>query len=82
MRIVSMGVFLGGNGPVIRVAEGCVRHENDGLVGGGTVPCHRNNLLCHLIHIDLERGGGDRGRGGEVSGRKPTAYEEKEMNED
>ena len=35
--------------------EGCVSHEDDTLVTGGTVSGHCHYLFRHLIHVDLGR---------------------------
>jgi hypothetical protein len=57
--VVGARFALGGYRPLLGVPEGRVGHEDHRLVGGGTVTGHGNNLLSHLINVDLGWGGGE-----------------------
>lgn len=48
-------VYLSGRGPVLRRVEGRVCHEDDRLVRGGGVAGHGHDVICHLVHVNLER---------------------------
>ena len=51
--VVSVRLALCGYGPVLRVLEGGVGHQDHGLVRGGTVSGNGNYLLGHLIDVNL-----------------------------
>ena len=52
--VVGVGLALCGNGPVLRVVEGSVSHQDHRLVGGGAVTGHGNYLLSHLVDVNLK----------------------------
>ena len=56
MCVVCVWTFFGGDGRVVWVAESCVSHEDDRLVGGGGVAGDGHYLLRHLVHVDLKGG--------------------------
>lgn len=55
VSVIGVWVWLFGYGPLLWIPERSVSHEDHGLMGGGAVAGHSNDLLRHLININLEK---------------------------